>query len=135
MVNKTLNFVTYTVDEINLFIDWKTRFRKSFVNQVAEEIATINVLFHKRKNDEHNLNFFNGLTTFERGIWEMSDLTTEKFNRVVNGYRKLVREKSADNDEFNEETQSTEYNEEYHDYLNYTELGYVSKVQNQGYCG
>ena len=127
--------VTYTVDEINFFIDWKIRFKKSFVNRIAEEIATANVLFHKRSNDEHNLKFFNGLSTFERGIWEMSDLATDQFNRVVNGYRKVVREKSADYDEYDEGNHSTEYDEKYQHYLNYTELGYVSKVQNQGYCG
>ena len=135
MFNKTLNFVTHTVEELNFFIEWKTRFEKNFVNEAAEKKATINVLFHKRKNDEHNLKFFNGLSTYERGIWEMSDLTTNEFNRVINGYRREVRERSADYDELPEESPATEYNKEFHDYVNYTELGYVSKVQNQGYCG
>lgn len=135
VVNKTRNFITYTIEELNFFIEWKTRFRKIYLNNANEEKATINVLFHKRMNDEHNLNFLNGLSTFQRGIWEMSDITTDQFNRVVNGNKQEVREKSADYDDFVEETHGTEFNAEYHDYLNYTELGYVSKVQNQGYCG
>lgn len=51
-----------------------------------------------REIEHHNIQFEMDLVTFERGIWQYSDMTTDEINVHVNGFIMPVETKQMKND-------------------------------------
>jgi hypothetical protein len=113
--------------ELNLFDDFKARFRKRYDGNVTLEADALrNLIKNSKLIDEHNKLFAKGKVSFELGIWEHSDLSREEIVAEMTGFIRRPKAKSL---------YEFEYPSDVPNYVNYTQKGWVSRVMNQGMCG
>lgn len=83
-----------------------------------------------KKVNAHNMRFKNGDEKYQLGINQYSDLSIKDFNSELNGFVMISFKKSKISLK-----QQNLRNTAIPSSLNYTALGYVTSVRNQGYCG
>lgn len=76
--------------------------------------------------EEQNEKFRKGLSKFEEDVWDHSDMEADEFSQEFNGYIGMRSARSSYEDYPSENIPRN---------LNYTALGFVSRVMYQGYCG
>ena len=86
----------------------------------------INYILNLNFITEQNERFEEGISKFRAGIWQHSDIDVEKFIEDFTGYKGRPRARSFRNEFPDEDIPGS---------LNYTKLGYVTRVMYQGYCG
>lgn len=67
---------------------FQLKYSKNYANETEEMSRMENFLKNKHKIEEHNVKFINGLATFEMGLNEHSDLSTDEFKTKMKGFRK-----------------------------------------------
>ena len=116
-----------TNEELDVFIDFKTKYKKNYKSNEEEVKALVNVVLNRRivllHNDQHD----SGLSTFKMKIWRNSDLSAQDIVNSMTGFRQTRPQSKAFYD--------TEFPTDVPDHVNYVEEGLVPNVMNQGFCG
>uniref|UniRef100_UPI00398EA4E2 procathepsin L-like isoform X1 n=2 Tax=Pristiophorus japonicus TaxID=55135 RepID=UPI00398EA4E2 len=124
-----------TLDE-----DWKN-WKSQHEKQYTEEEETYRRLVwedNMRFIEQHNLEHSMGKHTFTVGINQFGDLTTEEFNKLMNGFLPAEADNSTEGavDEDDEDDEDDESNDvEMGPTVDWRTKGYVTRVKNQGRCG
>ncbi|KAL1505320.1 hypothetical protein ABEB36_004912 [Hypothenemus hampei] len=115
---------TLTTNE-HLFNNFKVQYRKTYVSN--SDLLLRKQIFAKNleKIEEHNARFRQGLVTYEMGVNQFSDLTSEEF-RALLGTKEFplpLQEKQFASSDTPPDS------------IDWRELGAVTEVKNQGSCG
>uniref|UniRef100_UPI00398EC790 digestive cysteine proteinase 2-like isoform X1 n=2 Tax=Pristiophorus japonicus TaxID=55135 RepID=UPI00398EC790 len=121
-----------TLDE-----DWKN-WKSQHEKQYTEEEETYRRLVWEdsmRYIEQHNLEHSMGKHTFTVGMNQFGDLTTEEFNKLMNGFLPAEADNSTEVavEEDNEDDESNDV--EMDAIVDWRTKGYVTPVKNQGQCG
>jgi hypothetical protein len=93
----------YTLDEIASFDVFKKLFNKTYSSVLKEQKALLNYLVNQRDIKVHNLKFKSGAATFNRELWELSDLSAQDVNTFLNRFIRPVEAKAAKNNDEDED--------------------------------
>lgn len=118
--------VEFTADQLVDFLEFEEKFNKSYKNADEESKAMKNFILNLNFITNHNKRFDRGLTKFRAGVWQHSDIDVSKFIEDFTGYTGRPKARSFRNDFPDENIPES---------LNYTKLGYVTRVMYQGFCG
>lgn len=116
-------------DQQAKFKEWKARFNKNYNSLEDEQKAMDTMLKNQDDIDQHNQKFKAGKVTFERGLWNRSDLSFDEKKQVLASAKSLESNSSkllqAAPSKFKASPTS----------LNWTDLGLVHAVDDQKMCG
>lgn len=76
-----------TPEEKASFKQWRQKYKKRYSSRTEGDAAMEKVLLHKEKIDEHNKLFAQGKVTFQRGLWEHSDMSHEEKQKYLMGLK------------------------------------------------
>lgn len=102
---------------------------KSYKNKAAEKLAFENYRQEIKYIEKHNRRYENGEVSFKRSLWSRSDMTTKDKNKFLNG---LKLPTNTGQNLVLKFSKSIEYRPGPPS-INWTSLGYVTEVQDQGY--
>ncbi|XP_055853688.1 cathepsin L-like isoform X2 [Episyrphus balteatus] len=120
-------------EEWNMF---KHTYGKNYTNETEENFRMKIFLDNKDKIEKHNLKHTKGLVSFTLGLNKYADLMYDEFYTLVNGYNlslemnqymEMMPEEGIDYVSLSNTTLPKS--------VNWTELGAVTPVKEQGYCG
>lgn len=77
----------WTSEEKRIFRDWRKEFKKVYRNEAEEKEAMDNLLKNKQKIDAHNKLYEEGKVSYERGLFEYSDLSPIQMKKLLGGLR------------------------------------------------
>ncbi|KAG5683874.1 hypothetical protein PVAND_013135 [Polypedilum vanderplanki] len=126
-MSKIAKYIDYTPEQVDLFVTFKTIYKKKYRDNNEEAIAVKNFINNVATIDSQNEKFRRGETKFKTAIWINSDMNRLDFLESFTGYvgkpmKRLYKTKYRRDKNLPK-------------YLNYFEDGFVTKVSNQRYCG
>ncbi|KAG8449845.1 hypothetical protein GDO86_016496 [Hymenochirus boettgeri] len=109
---------------------WKRTYQKQYNSQTDELMRRLIWQKNLRIINTHNLEFSQGLHTYEMAMNKLGDMTSEEVVQTMTGLRVHTRSRSIN-------ITSEKLNEPEHipDSIDYRKKGYVTPVRNQGQCG
>jgi C1A family cysteine protease len=116
------------VDSNAAFQSWKNRYEKRYSSLEEEDAAKAKVLKNLAVIEAHNERFRSGKETFQRGLWDKSDLTFEEKQKILTGSQ--VNQSTSENLQASRKKLTSGPN-----YVNWTAAGLVHEVEDQLSCG
>ncbi|XP_040267900.1 cathepsin K-like isoform X2 [Bufo bufo] len=110
---------------------WKRTYQKQYNGKVDE--LTRRLIWEKNYKFiiHHNMEYFQGLHTYEMAMNQLGDMTSEEVSRTMTGLKVPPRSRARNNtiDDDDDGTGALP------DSIDYRKKGYVTPVRNQGSCG
>lgn len=110
------------------FQEWKRQFNKNYASHEEETKAKDNMLQNHVVIEAHNKRFRAGKETFERSLWNRSDMSFEEKKRFLTGVK---HSQSQSNSSYLQATKAKAAPAS----LNWVSAGLVNAVDDQQYCG
>lgn len=133
-----LSASAWSSEDRQLFRDWKKKHKKVYRSHAEEKHAMENVMNNNKACEAHNKLYDEGKVSFEQGLFEHSDLSPKEMRRKLLGINFPQEDSKSRSKRWNAMFGATATPPEYPNgpkSIDWTELGLVGPVKNQGGCG
>jgi C1A family cysteine protease len=118
-----------SVENLRIFNEWKEQYDKQYATQAKEDEAILKLLEEKRKIDAHNELYDRGEVSYRQKLFKYSDLNTEEKTEILTGLAVPPEEVFGISGRSAQPTFPPGPSS-----VNWTSLGLVAPVEDQGAC-